>query len=407
MAPNLGLFLGAGASYEIGLPLVNGLTEELKSVLTPAVLRGYEEAARSTQPIATDVVEDLIQLLSVDSMHYEAILGRLQVEATRNQELRQSYSHLANWMLQTVYLRLYRRHVRHAEFILGGLRYLDGIAGLVRDNTPLWIFSLNHDCIIECVAASLSIPLSCGLIDHNSLPLRDASGRITGQLPIQTMSGDSFRTKGFQFFQHGTSGINLLKIHGGLEMFMTREGEDFLRVLPAAAGPAAVLESLRLANTDLRLASGLRPGITNEIMCDDAAGNTIMLRRSLLAGAYKFEQRGEQVLPKELLGVFEGSLLYVGHLVCLGYGFGDVHINMKMRAWLEAFSFRRLTIVSPAISVVPSSLLHLTPQIEIVKATATSYLRTFSLNPWTSMDDLMKLTYDATREWLETAGEAR
>jgi hypothetical protein len=41
-----GLFLGAGASYEAGLPLVWELTDELKKWLTPAKLREFNQGWR-------------------------------------------------------------------------------------------------------------------------------------------------------------------------------------------------------------------------------------------------------------------------------------------------------------------------------------------------------------------------
>jgi hypothetical protein len=44
---SVGLFLGAGASFELGMPLVWGLTAELKAWLTPAKLRELNESWRS------------------------------------------------------------------------------------------------------------------------------------------------------------------------------------------------------------------------------------------------------------------------------------------------------------------------------------------------------------------------
>ena len=62
---------------------------------------------------------------------------------------------------------------------------------------------------------------------------------------------------------------------------------------------------------------------TNEIAYEDKNGILQFLRRSLLAGAFKFDSRHSQVLPLRLLEHFRSNLNYVDVLICIGYGFGD------------------------------------------------------------------------------------
>ena len=98
------------------------------------------------------------------------------------------------------------------------------------------------------------------------------------------------------------------------------------------------------------------------------------LRRSLLAGAFKFDARGSQVFPESMLKHFRENLNFVSTLVCIGYGFGGLHINTVLRQWLEFSADRRIEIVSPIVGEVPSFLLHLSPQLVVTKNTATDYL---------------------------------
>ncbi|QJD91657.1 hypothetical protein HH213_17130 [Duganella dendranthematis] len=60
-------------------------------------------------------------------------------------------------------------------------------------------------------------------------------------------------------------------------------------------------------------------------------------------------------------------------LVCIGYGFGDLHINSIIREWLELSAARRLEIVNPGIDSIPPSLLHLALQVEIIPEGTTDY----------------------------------
>ena len=74
-----GLFLGAGASYEVGLPLVWELTTELKDWLTPEKLRSLNLGWRAQGGGYPDVViEDVAQWLTRPDQHYESILGYLE-----------------------------------------------------------------------------------------------------------------------------------------------------------------------------------------------------------------------------------------------------------------------------------------------------------------------------------------
>jgi hypothetical protein len=56
------------------------------------------------------------------------------------------------------------------------------------------------------------------------------------------------------------------------------------------------------------------------------------------------------------------------------YGFGDLHINLALREWLEFAPERSIEIVSPGARDIPSFLLHLSPQVRITPQTATDYL---------------------------------
>jgi hypothetical protein len=76
-------------------------------------------------------------------------------------------------------------------------------------------------------------------------------------------------------------------------------------------------------------------------------------------------------------------------LVCIGYGFGDIHINATFRDWLELSPDRRLEIVSP-IAQLPSFLLHLAQQVTIIKSTATEYLDRVAGIVRSDRDDLEK-----------------
>jgi hypothetical protein len=329
-------------------------------------------------------------------MHYENILGNLEVQFKRPSNLRQEYHGLYGWLVELVYHLLYYRHVQNETFITRTIRYLEGIAGLARDNTPLWIFSLNHDLIVECIAAHYGLRLDCGFSGANTLPLRDDRGMRLGELPVQSLGGERINASGLDFASLSEPGINLIKIHGALDVFTVNEGRDLIKLAPTGSGVRGVLQSLRAANENLLYADprflGGKAKTINEIAYADEAGVMQFMRRTILAGAFKFDQLSTQVLPHAFLKQFEDYLLRVSRLVCIGYGCGDVHINRILRHWLEFSGDRQLELVAPGIEICPSFLGHVANQVALVDEFATDYLERYALSPLSLCERAHKAT---------------
>jgi len=103
------------------------------------------------------------------------------------------------------------------------------------------------------------------------------------------------------FFARGRKGINLLKIHGSLDTFTFRDGKDYLRLIPDKVSVEGICSTLRMANEQLHYTDDLLGGkvhASNEIAYADDDGEMQFLRRSILTGAFKFDSRVNQVLPK-------------------------------------------------------------------------------------------------------------
>ena len=115
------------------------------------------------------------------------------------------------------------------------------------------------------------------------------------------------------------------------------------------------------------------------------------LRRSLLSGAYKFDKRHSQVIPNELLEHFQSNLNHLKNLVCIGYGFGDYHINQIVRDWLGFSGDRHLIIVGPQAKQIPEIFLHLATQVELVALDCTSYLDQFGGVTRTRLEHVVRL----------------
>jgi len=398
-----GLFLGAGASCELGMPLVWELTAELKHHITPERLRQINAAAIPRGfSFPDDVIEDAISMMSRSDVHYEHLLGYLEVQRVRARNLHQDYYGLNEWFTELVYRALYLRHKQRLLKIIPGLRFIDGIATLAEENKPLWVFTTNHDVVVDCLAAALKIPISYGFLGSKSFPRRDAAGTIVGSLHAQMLSKDDIDNGRYTFFGPGTKGINVIKIHGGLETFRFNDSEsEVLRLLPFDDTPAGPILSLISANEEVYHPQARLSGVsaTNQIAYADEVGELQFLRRTLLAGTFKYDERHPQVLPRMFLPLFRDSIIYVSHLVCIGYSFGDDHIDEIMRGWLEVTKQRRLEIVSPS-AAVPSTLKHIAPQVSVVHQKWMAYLEPLSPRPLTLDERALKAGLEAMHKTL-------
>ena len=363
------------------MPLVWDLTATLKEWLTPQKLRSFNDSWRSQGGGLPDtVIADFVEVLSRSDLHYESILGHLETQFMRRSPVSPAYHYLYSWLVQMVYYILYSRHIHYSDNIRRNLKFYSGLTAFAEDNKPLWIFSLNHDLIVECLATTVDgLSLRSGFTNEVVyLPRRDPRGAVIGHLKGEVLRGSDLERSGLPFFQHGVRGINLLKIHGSLDTFTFRDGKDLLRILPVENSVDGVLDSLRITNKELHCLPQYPAMAMNEIAYADEMGEMQFLRRSLLAGSYKFDPRNTQVLPPRLLNHFRTCLNYLRSLVCIGYGFGDIHVNQVMREWLELSGDRRLLIIRPDDTCIPSMFLHVAPQIELRASNATDYLDSFA-----------------------------
>ena len=363
------LLLGAGASYELGLQLVWELTGELKNWLTSGKLNQINEGWLAQGYGYSDETISLIKnLLDVDSMHYENLIGALEVEMNREQN-RDRYQELHGiriWLLEIIYHLLYNRQVNNSAYIETTIKDLYGIKKLAEEAKPLWVFSLNHDINLEIIAAEYGIPVKSGFNEIVTLPARSKEGIVVGNIEFEYLSRKNIESNNYDFFNTGEYGINLVKMHGSLDIF-GQEAEinnklNYLKIKPKNLNCAGYTTELEKVNTQLHHPLG-KP--TNEIAYADEEGEMQFLRYSLLSGAHKFTGKIEQIAPPEFLGLFKSYANIADEIICIGYGFGDRHINDIIDNWLSISNEKNIEIINPNINNVPASLAHLSLQISI------------------------------------------
>ncbi|MET1080327.1 MAG: hypothetical protein ABWY06_20125 [Pseudomonas sp.] len=370
-----GFFLGAGASYELGMPLVVELTHTLKSSLGPSTLRQIRALNSFPPGWSAIAIEEWINLLEQPNLHYEAVIGALEVQGQRKNEHSDTYNNIRADIVSSVSYLLAEQHRQSYTRIVIGMKYVTGFAEYLKNNAPLNIFTLNHDLIIEEICSSLSSPLKAGFFENDEYV---KSALIGASLPFNfdTVTASQIEIEQLDFFKPGQPGVNLWKLHGSLDTFLFNNCNDFVRFRPKNLNVGDHLLMLSdLEDTSRRTQSEYGTIASQMLTISDSKKILQFFDRSLITGAFKFRNKpNHRKALNVLFNNFKTKIYEIDELICIGYGFGDLHVNEALERWLCESRTKKLTIVDPFIKQTPSFLLHLTNQVELINKTFLEFI---------------------------------
>lgn len=119
---------------------------------------------------------------------------------------------------------------------------------------------------------------------------------------------------------------------------------------------------------------------------DDFPASRRRLQSNAPAGTCRLREQPTASEPEQL----RTHLLRVSHLICIGYGCGDAHINQILREWLEFGADRKLEPVGPGTKTCPSFIGHLSSQVILKDELATDYLEQYALTPLSMHERLLR-----------------
>jgi len=361
-----GLLLGAGFSYDLGMPLTVELTEVFLNVFTDEMAARVAKAMSLRQPFGRDRPVDpkaimagwdlLLAYKRSGGKNYEAFLAELQHKAhlgSPTQPERDSYHSLFDYFYRVIHtiLDLYQE-VSYA--VLYG-KNKDCFAALKTflSDEETWVLSLNHDLNFEFLALDFGIPITYGDDHELEFPVSnlELSNRIA--FTYTTRKGWSAHHPGFL---KGIPGFNLIKLHGGLSEFTYQDGTLLCNLhldMPS---------SLQLAQNFLlyrRMAyyENSEPVVMGQDRAiSDVSGKFDLISKSMLTGGRKYSDTSKIKEGEEKLQILEEVLRELNELTIIGYGFGDEHINFRLSNAMLLNPKLRIMIVDPFRSEMPPCL---------------------------------------------------
>lgn len=141
------LLLGAGFSYELGMPLVTQLTREILILAANTEPLVKEFGKRASVMLMNSLEEILTRHLPDGSRHYEALVGYLEDKHSEWSRVGSEapnefpiYAALRFWITDMVHESLAIRHFSQEEILTRGARLYRALSDMAKACKPLWAF---------------------------------------------------------------------------------------------------------------------------------------------------------------------------------------------------------------------------------------------------------------------------
>src|SRR5215469_15795565 len=363
-----GLFLGAGFSYDLGMPLASELTETFLNMFTPrdvgalGLILSSKEPFGKDRPINKQAITAGLNLLleykEQNTKNYEALLADLEsLKGIENpiQSDRDS-SHFLFGIFYGIVDKLFCLYQQASYEIVYGrnLGWFRDLKNLLSDKET-WVFSLNHDLCVEYLALDLGIPISYGDTGKITFPISNLDlGRC---IEFTSSMRSAYAMTGEGFF-HDAFGINLVKLHGGLSELEYEDRSIICNLRLDRRSSKELAEEFALSEEMTYFQNGIKILSGRDRWITSAQGELDLVSRSMLMGGRKYSGTLKLQLGEEKLKLLDDVLRDLDELTIIGYGFGDRHVNFRLSNAMSLSEKLKIVIVDPYLREVPECIRH-------------------------------------------------
>jgi len=353
-----GLLLGAGFSFDLGMPLASELTGDFLGIFrrdnekrtVAALSRGAPFGA--DRPINEKAIAAGLNLLlqhkERDCQNYEAFLGAIQKNEGLPKPASLSDTDSYHFLFAKFYEIIHTILVKYQNASYGIMyeknkKWFSDFDGLLGD-CETWVFSLNHDLYVECLAADLGIPISYGDTGRIAFPVDNRDLKNIIEFGTSVRKELSLESKGYI---QGNQGINIIKLHGGISELHYQDRALICNLtLADKKSPQLMAEFNRQLSMGYYANNQKIPGAQDRCITD-LQGELDIISASMLTGERKYSSTSKIIEGEEKLKLFDDGLLALDELTIIGYGFGDEHINFRLTNAMVLNKKLKINIVDP------------------------------------------------------------
>lgn len=310
-----GLLLGAGFSFDLGMPLVGELTDVFLSLFDERKIRNLAVLLSAQSPYTPDrsinqntITTGLNLLLYYkknNGSNYEAFLAGLQTHSgltNPNQSDRDSYNFLFVVFYGMIHeiLSLYQ-HASYEIIYTKNREWFRKLNNLLSEHET-WIFTLNHDLYAECLALDFGIPITYGDGQKIKFPVNNLD--LTRRIEFTFMEQKKLLADDTAFFRN-ERGINLVKLHGGLSELEYKDETLLCNLKLDKTSSQELIDDFRLSNEMAYYHQGKRLGGGRDRTITNLSGELDIISTSMLAGGKKYSETSKIKEGEEKLRLFD------------------------------------------------------------------------------------------------------
>ncbi|WP_334040409.1 hypothetical protein [Burkholderia ambifaria] len=391
-----GLLLGAGFSYDLGMPTAYELTEVFLRLFDKRNTARLVTGLGNHQPYSADrpvnkaaIAESFDLLLDYKEKkggNYEELLARIQDLAEqpgKPQAEKDSHHFVFGIFYEMIHTILSIYQAASYEILYSkNIEWFSKLSNLL-SNDETWVFSLNHDLFFEFLSLDLGIPVTYGDVGRVEFPVSNIEMKNIISLSYAQRKDYNIYSEGFF---NGRHGVNLVKLHGSLSELEYKDGSMLCNPLLSGNSSFELMEEFRkiermcyyVQNT--RIPSGRDRVVTN------LKGELDIVCKSMLTGGRKYSATAKEKAGEEKLKVFDDVLGQIDQLTIIGYGFGDRHVNFRLSNAMARHDNLTIQIVDPARNKAPEFLqpFDYDAKIKMARCGAAHWMNYCKSNSWDS-----------------------
>lgn len=377
-----GLLLGAGFSYDLGMPLTVELTEVFLNLFTEATVERMAKAMSMRHPYGKDrpidpkaVIEGWNSLLAYqksEGKNYETFLAGIEKKAglgSPTQPERDSYHSLFDYFYRVIHTILDLYQEVSFAVLYGKNRDCFSALKTFLSDEETWVLSLNHDLNFEFLALDLGIPITYGDDHELEFPVSNLELYNRIQFTYTERKGWNPHHPGFL---NGTPGFNLIKLHGGLSEFTYQDGSLLCNLQLDKPSSLELAQNFLLYRRMAYYENGEPILMGQDHAISDLNGRFDIISKSMLTGDHKYSGTSKVKEGEEKLQIFDGVLNELDELTIIGYGFRDEHINFRLSNAMLLNPKLRIMIVDPYRTDTPPCLRQFDYDVRVRRASSSA-----------------------------------
>lgn len=361
-----GILLGAGFSYDFGMPISRELTEMFLSLFNRSNTKSLIVGMANHQPFTADrpinkaaiaeVFDLLLAYKEKQGENYEELLSQIQAlseDYGKSQSDRDSYHYAFGLLYEIIHnlLAIYQSESYKALYHKN-LQWFSKLENIL-STEETWVFTLNHDIFLECLAIDLGISITYGATGSIDFPVSNIE--MNERINFSTIDRSSYRTDNPSFLA-GQKGINLVKLHGGLT---EHEYKDDFIICNQSLNKSTSKELISDFHKIQRMAYyylGRKVPDSKDRAITNANGELDLIGKAMLTGGKKYSKTAKPKKGEEKLIIFDDLLDRIDELTIIGYGFGDKHVNFRITNAMARRENLSIRIIDPNLRKIPEFL---------------------------------------------------